>query len=235
MLAGLGVLVLFPLPFYVGLAVFGWTAPWQVALIALVALALALVAVWVVIAVQRKLAEPADAGQYRQAMAEERARVQALIAAQPELARWQPLVARWGTMDEATLLRYEGRYRELSADPRRGRYAQQLLHGDWRTDEEIEYLESPDRVVTCAHLAPIERDLRRFGIRAAPAGAARRLWTEASLALEPLAAARYDTAGLSEEIHYDHPRGDGVMLIHCRGCDALIASRGGVRFPPRSV
>jgi len=158
------------------------------------------------------------------------------MAAEPELARWQPLVARWGTMDEATLLRYEDRYRQLSADPRRAGYAQQLLHGDWRADEEIDYLESPERVVTCAHLAPIERDLRRYGIRAAPTpDAARRLWTEADLSLERLAAARYDTAGISEEIHYDHPRADGVTLIHCRGCDALIASRGGVRFPPRSV
>jgi hypothetical protein len=145
-------------------------------------------------------------------------------------------VARWGTMDEATLLRYEGRYRELAADPRRARYAPLLLSGEWRTDEELDYLEHPDRVVTCAHLAPIERDLRRHAIRAGPTpGAGRRLWTEADLSLERLAAAGYDSAGLSEEIHYDHPRADGVTLIHCRGCDALIASRGGVRFPPQSV
>src|SRR6185436_11965884 len=47
--AALGVAALFPLPFWIGMGILHWNAPWQVALLAGVGLGIALLAVWVAI------------------------------------------------------------------------------------------------------------------------------------------------------------------------------------------
>jgi len=235
--AGLGVAATFPLPFYLGMGVLGWKQRWQIALLALIGLGIALLAVFVAMRVQRALGTvgaPQIVGRSARDWAAEKRRLQAMIAAEPALERWRDLVERWGHFDEAALMRYERRYQELLRHPLGAPYAEMLLKGDWRADEEIAYAAEPDRVVTCAHLAPIERDLRREGIRSAPVlHAERRLWTEACLALKRLAP-NYELAGVDEEVYYDHPRDPGYVLIRCRGCDSAIDSRGGVRFPPEA-
>ena len=235
-LAGLAVVALFPLPFYIGLGVLRWKDGWQVALLASIGLGIALLAVFVTMRVQRALTpEVRHAGEKTQAeWAEEKRRALALLAAEPALERWRHLVEQWGQFTVETVRRYEARYQELLRRPHGAPYAEMLLKGDWRGDEEIDYQADPERVATCAHLAPIERDLRRYGIRSGPAPlphAPRRLWTEAYLDLKQLAP-HYDVSPLSEETYYDHPRDPGFTLISCKACDAHIDSRGGMRFPP---
>ena len=49
----------------------------------------------------------------------------------------------------------------LDADPTRCRYADRIRRGESWSDAQIDYDLDPDLLVTCDHLAPIERDMRR--------------------------------------------------------------------------
>lgn len=231
LLAGLAVLVLFPLPFWLGLGVLHWQAPWQVALVAGAGLAIALLAVFAVVRTrQALLGQPLR--QARVDLAALKAQDLAQLQANPGLHRWLPLARRLSRFELRTAQRYEQRYGELLAHPLRAAYAARLLQGDWVGDAEIEYLEQPQRLVTCEHLQPIERDLRRHGIRAFPAPAPGHLWSAAWLAIAPLRA-RYLLADSVVEVHSeDHPHDPGRVSIECRACHSGIESGGSVVLPP---
>lgn len=237
LLAGVPVLALFPLPFWLGMGVMHWSARWQQALMALVATAIALVAVFVVVRVHNAIAPapmrygPARRAPTREEIAARHAADLARIEANPALAHWLPLARRMQRFDEPTVARYEARYRQLLARSNGRVHAERLLAGDWVGDAEIDYLEHPSRVVTCEHLQPIERDLRRAGIRCIPADRMD-LWSAAYLAIDELRA-RYAAPAFVREVHTDdHPHSPGNVYIRCDACGSSIESGGSERLPP---
>lgn len=233
LLAGLPVLALFPLPFWLGLGVMHWNARWQQTLMALVATAIALAAVFVVVRVYNAIVPAPRASARRGPTRKEVAALHradlARIAADPAVSHWLPLAQRMNRFDTATLERYEARYRALLARPNGRYYADRLLAGHWVGDSEIDYLENPARTVTCEHLVPIERDLRRAGIRCIP-GDRMDLWSAAYLSIDELRA-RYALPEFVREVHTDdHPHSPGVVSIVCDRCGSSVESGGSERL-----
>jgi hypothetical protein len=60
--------------------------------------------------------------------------------------------------------RWAGRIAELKADPVRKAYAARIAKGEYWSDAKIDYDMDIDAVVTCTHLQPLERAIRRAGI-----------------------------------------------------------------------
>jgi hypothetical protein len=234
LLAGLPVLALFPLPFWLGIGVMKWSAGWQIAVIVAAATAIALAAVFVVVRVQNRLAPPAPvAAPYRFPTREETAALHAAdiarIEADPALHHWLPLARRMARFDERALKRYEERYRELLAHPTRHVYAARLLDGDWMENDEMEWIEHPERSITCEHLKPIERELRRQGVRCIPADRMD-LWCAASLDLNQLKP-RFALPDFVREVHVDdHPHHPGALYLRCDRCGSSIESGGNVKL-----
>ncbi len=56
------------------------------------------------------------------------------------------------------------RLERLMADPSTRSYAERMKRGEWWSDEQIAYDRDPRATVTCEHLVPIERAMRRAGI-----------------------------------------------------------------------
>jgi hypothetical protein len=52
----------------------------------------------------------------------------------------------------------------LATDPVRRKYVELMQRGESWSDEQIDYAEHPQRLVTCVHLQPIEHELRATGI-----------------------------------------------------------------------
>lgn len=96
------------------------------------------------------------------------------------------------------------RLARLDADPVRRRYADRIRRGDWWSDEMIDYDLDAARVATCAHLQPVERDMRAAGIDVRLRyGANVRAWC----CIDPLAlTARYT---LPSFVHYSEPTSGG--------------------------
>jgi hypothetical protein len=61
--------------------------------------------------------------------------------------------------------RRDKRIAEIDTDPVKQKYIPLIAGGEDWSDAQIAYNEDPDMAVTCQHLQPIERDLRRSGIR----------------------------------------------------------------------
>lgn len=55
---------------------------------------------------------------------------------------------------------------ELAADPTRAHYAALVEQGEDWSDVNIRYFEDPTETITCVHLEPIERAMRRDGVSA---------------------------------------------------------------------
>ena len=233
MVAGLAVLALFPLPFWFGLGVLGWKAPWQQGLVALVAAAIALLAVFVMVRVQRMLGgrlPPELRGPTQAETAALHAADLARIQADPALHHWLPFARRMTRFPADALARFQARYLELLAKPGGAPYAERLLCGDWVGDSEIDYLQHPDLLVTCEHLQPVERDLRRYGIRSYPSGPMN-LWTQAWLSLWKLRT-YYALPEFISEVHEgDHPHGPTSAFIRCGACGSAIESAGNQELP----
>ena len=233
LLAALPVLALFPLPFWLGIGVMHWHERWQEALLACVATVIALAAVFVVVRVHRAIAPPGSApvrgatsvAEYAARHAADLARIEA----DPALHHWLPLARRMMRFDAATVARYEARYRELLARPNGRWYADRLLAGDWIGDPEIAYREDPSRLVTCEHLRPIERDLRRAEIRGVPASGMN-LWSAAYLDLRELRPRYALDACVREEHTDDHPHSPGQVFLRCDACGSSIESGGSERL-----
>lgn len=226
-------LALFPLPFWLGIGVMHWTALWQEALLALVATLIALAAVYIVVRVQKAIAPPVAVAQPRWPTREEIAALHAedlaRIESDPALHHWLPLARRMSRFDAQAVARYEKRYRQLIGRADGAPYAERLLAGDWVGDAEIEYLGNPSMLVTCEHLRPIERDLRRAGVRCIPAGRMD-LWSAAHLPLSELRP-RYGLPDFVREVHVDdHPHSPGTMVLRCAACGSSIESGGGAQL-----
>jgi hypothetical protein len=129
------------------------------------------------------------------------------------------------------------RLARLDADPVRRRYADRIRRGQWWSDEMIDYDLDPGRVATCAHLQPVERDMRAAGIDVRLRyGAIVYAWC----CVDPLAlAARYT---LPSFVHYSEPTGGGrsyedspSALIACDEHESqidVVHKRGAERDTP---
>lgn len=148
----------------------------------------------------------------------------------PALSHWAPLAERRQVADAANAGRWEARYRELSADPRRRAFAARALEGEFLTDPQIDLLFDDSRGATCAHLQPLEQALRAAG---APmmVGEPGFLWTEWSLDGLRLMLG-LDLCGVRWEIPPSHPRDPEPGHLVCDACGARIEGGFGAWFPP---
>lgn len=149
----------------------------------------------------------------------------------PALAHWAPLAERRQVADPATVLRWETRYRELLADPRRAAFAADALAGEFLTDAQIDFLLDASRRVSCDHLQPLERALRaaRAPLGEHEAGV---LWTEWSLD-GPRLLAGFPMPGVAWEVPPSHPRDPEPGRLVCAACGSRIEGGFGTLFPPQ--
>jgi hypothetical protein len=147
----------------------------------------------------------------------------------PALAHWAPLAAQRQVADAATVARWEARYRELLADPRRRDFAPRALEGEFLTDAQIDFLLDDARAITCTHLQPLERALRAARAPMAAQGP-HALWTEWSLD-GPALIARLPLVGVQWEQPPIHPRDPEPGRLVCTACGSRIEGGFGPPFP----
>jgi hypothetical protein len=148
----------------------------------------------------------------------------------PALAHWAPLAQRRQVADAATVARWEARYRELLADPRRRGFAARALDGEFPSDAQIDFLLDDGARATCAHLQPVERALRAARAPMSP-GAPGVLWTDCALD-GPRLIAQFGLAGVRWEVPPAHPRDPEPGRLACDACRSCIESGFGAPFPP---
>jgi hypothetical protein len=148
----------------------------------------------------------------------------------PALSHWVPLAERRQVADAATVARWEARYRELLADPRRRAFAARALEGEFPTDAQIDFLLDDAAVATCVHLEPVERALREARAPMTP-GAPGVLWTDRALD-GPRLIAQLGLAGVRWEVPPSHPRDPEPGRLVCDACGSRIESGFGSPFPP---
>lgn len=148
----------------------------------------------------------------------------------PALAHWAPLAERRQVADAATVARWEARYRELLADPRRAAFAPHALGGEFHTDAQIEFLLDASRRVSCEHLQPLEQALRAAGAPMTP-GAPGVLWTDCALD-GPALIATLSLRGVTWEIPPTHPRDPEPGRLVCAACGSRIEGGFGPPFVP---
>jgi hypothetical protein len=146
------------------------------------------------------------------------------------LAHWAPLAERRQVADAATVARWQARYRELLAHPRRRAFAARALDGEFPTDAQIDFLLDDGARATCAHLQPVERALREARAPMTP-GAPGVLWTDFALD-GPRLIDRFALAGVRWEIPPAHPRDPEPGRLVCDACRSCIESGLGPLFPP---
>lgn len=156
----------------------------------------------------------------------------------PRLGRWAALAERHQRVDRARLEEWENRYQSLLADPWRRPFAERTLHGEFRTDDEIDYLLDPGVHRTCEHLRPIEGALRaaRVACRGIPGphGATPLVATDATLD-EPTLRARFDLPAFVEwQVTPPEPHEAGGERLVCTRCTSSIENGRGPLFPPRA-
>lgn len=149
----------------------------------------------------------------------------------PALAHWVPLAERRQVADAATVARWQARYSELLADPRRATFAPDALAGEFLTDAQIDFLLDASRRVSCEHLQPLEQALRaaRAPLGEHEAGV---LWTEWSLD-GPRLLATFSMAGVAWEVPPSHPRDPEPGRLVCAACGSRIEGGFGSVFPPQ--
>jgi hypothetical protein len=117
------------------------------------------------------------------------------------------------------------RIAELSMDPIKQKYIPLVEGGEAWSDDQIAYNEAPDMTVTCPHLQPIERDLRRTKIKMRRASS-----------ISVGAKCRIDEAAVRQHYNLAPPayyvedyQGDRsaqdypVAYFHCRDCHSSIS------------
>ncbi len=160
----------------------------------------------------------------------QRRRDLAALRRDPARAHWAPLAERRQVADPATVARWEARYRELLAHPRRRAFAARALEGEFFSDAQIDFLLDPSRRVTCAHLQPVEQALRAAG---APmtVGEPGFLWTEWSLD-GPRLLREMPLPGVHWQVPAAHPRDPQPGYLRCPACGSRIEGGFGASFPP---
>lgn len=147
----------------------------------------------------------------------------------PARAHWAALAERRQVADPATVARWESRYRELLAHPRRRAFAARALEGEFLSDAQIDFLLDPSRRVTCAHLQSVEQALRAAGAPMTPA-APGVLWTEWLLD-GPRLISVHALTGVRWVIPEAHPRDPEPGRLQCDACGSRIETGCGVPFP----
>lgn len=148
----------------------------------------------------------------------------------PARAHWSPLAERMQVADAGTVARWEARYRELLADPRRRAFAVRALDGEFLTDAQIELLLDVDRRIVCAHLQPLEQALRAAGapmVMQSP-GVIRTEWSLDG----PRLIAGLALPGVVWEVPPAHPRDPEPGQVVCTACGSRIEGGFGASFPP---
>lgn len=148
----------------------------------------------------------------------------------PALSHWAPLAERRQVADAATVARWEARYRELLAHPRRRRFAARALDGEFLTDPQIDFLLDDAARVTCTHLQPLEQALRAAGTPMAPGGRGE-LWVDGALD-GPTLIERHGLAGVRWELPDTHPRDAEPGRLVCDACRSSISSGVGPPLVP---
>lgn len=156
----------------------------------------------------------------------------AQLRGDPARERWMPLVAAGYWLDDDKLARWNARLADLDAVPHRRRYREELLRGVEYSDEQIDYLESPEQLITCEHLRGVERALKEAGLRPLPS-APRRVAVGCQLAFSalrerfqlPVGVEAIDVMVNPRDDEYDH-------RLHCPACGSDIAGQAhGVPWP----
>ncbi len=146
--------------------------------------------------------------------------------------RWIPLVTAGHWLDDDTLARWNARLAELQAVPHRRRYGEDLLRGIEYSDAQIDYLESPEQLITCEHLRGVERALKAAGQRPLPI-APRRVAVGCQLAFAalrerfqlPVGVEAIDVMVNPRDDEYDH-------RLHCSACGSdIVGQAHGVHWP----
>jgi hypothetical protein len=145
------------------------------------------------------------------------------------LAHWAPLAERRQVADSATVARWQARYRELLADPRRATFAPDALAGEFLTDAQIDFLLDGERRIVCAHLQPLEQALRAARAPLGEHGPGV-LWTEWSLD-GPRLLAGFSMPGVAWEVPPSHPRDPEPGRLVCTACNSRIEGGFGAAFP----
>jgi hypothetical protein len=152
------------------------------------------------------------------------------VGRDPALAHWAPLAQRRQVADAATVARWEARYRELLAHPRRRAFAARALDGEFPSDAQIDFLLDDRARATCAHLQPVERALREAHAPMTP-GPPGVLWTDFALD-GPRLIEQFALAGVRWEEPPTHPRDPEPGHLVCDACRSCIESGFGPLFPP---
>jgi hypothetical protein len=164
----------------------------------------------------------------------------ARLASDPALARWVPLARRQFRADADTIARWEARYQQLLADPRRHAHAAACLDGRFSSDEDIDYADDRSLTRTCAHLQGVERGLRQQGYLCVPMD---RPASIAALARIDDAARLRKAFALNASIHFEsnvHERMDDndrgpheveEQSLYWTPCNSLIRFDMGRVFP----
>ena len=136
--------------------------------------------------------------------------------------RWIPLVESGFGLSDELLARWNVRIDQLEAVPHRRAYAHELLRGVEYSDDQIDYLESPDLLVTCEHLRAVEGALRHGGQRSLPIGL-RRVRVDCQLAFDVLRQ-RWSLPPFVEAVDVlINPRDNEIdHRLHCSRCDSDI-------------
>jgi hypothetical protein len=146
------------------------------------------------------------------------------------LAHWAPLAERRQIADSATVARWQARYRELLADPRRAAFAPDALAGEFLTDAQIDFLLDATRRTSCEHLQPLEQALRAARAPLGEHGPGV-LWTEWSLD-GPRLLVDLGLRGVRWEIPPSDPRDPEPGHLACAACGSRIEGGFGTPFPP---
>ncbi len=161
----------------------------------------------------------------------------ARLRADPARAHWARLAERYRRVDDEMIARWEKRYRQLLADPKRHAFAASCLDGSFPLNQQIDYLQDREMLVTCEHLRPLERALR------ATPGAdcaciawdenvfSRRVCTTARLDSDA-ARARFQLPDFVEwQVEPPHPHSSEEESFVCARCGSSLVSGFGARFP----
>lgn len=149
----------------------------------------------------------------------------------PGHGRWLALAERLRIADPAVIERWERRYQELRADPKRSSWAEQALQGNFPDDLQIDYLSDPRMLLTCEHLQALEQVLRESGV---PCGAMEAGAIRCDASLQAAAIRSHFLLANCVTWVVDPPsphRDETVSALVCQHCHSRIESGQGAPFP----
>lgn len=150
-----------------------------------------------------------------------------------QVKRADPATAeKWRRQQAAVIAR---RVAEIENDPVKSKYLDRIKRGEYITDAQMEYWEDPNAVWTCEHLQPLERAIRKAGIKAKPVDTQlfRNLQADCAPNEAKLRAAGYLQKPVEFEFVDGGPRDPSFVMVRCQPCNSAVcgADRPSVREP----